>query len=206
MNIRSAAAGIVAGALLAGCAATDEQEADPATVRQIESRITALATLGPQDLDTDIEILGVYLRPASVSYLSRALAGDSNAKVRAGCAMALGRSQDGRAVEPLAAAAAGDAAPEVRYSAAYCLGLFRDPRGIPVLFEALRSAEPAYRRTAIDCLYALTGEDHGYKPLATPEERRVAVGRWEEWYGRLGPNGVAPLLLPGGRVASPPTR
>ena len=198
---------LAAAALLAGCVSTEDEGIDPSTTKQIQTRIAALATLRGADLDENIEILGRFLKPHSVPLLIDAMQDDSSPQVRACCAMALGRSQDGRAVEPLFRAASGESNPGARYSAAYCLGLFRDPRGLPILFEALRSDEPGHRRKAFDGLHGLTGLDFGYRPLGTPEERVVAAERWEEWYRRLGPSGVAPLLLPGGTtVASPPPR
>ncbi len=203
MNLRALAA---LAALAAGGCASAGDAVDPATERQIQVRIANLATLRGNDQVQNIEILGVTLHPISIPYLLDGLAGDPNARIRAGCAQALGLSQDGRAVEALALAVGSDTEPGVRYTAAYNLGLFRDARGLPTLFEALRGDDPVNRKLAGDCLFALTGFDLGYDFMARPEERSAAAARWEEWYRQRGPAGVAPLLLPGGRPAQRPPR
>lgn len=184
-RILAGAAALALGAALQGCV-SDREPVDAATEQQIRTRIAALATLRGTDLAANIEILGVYMRATSVPYLIDALDSDSRPEVRAGCAQALGRSQDGRAVEPLAERAREDGNPGVRYTAAYNLCLFRDPRGLPVLFEALREGDAINRRLANDGLRSLTGLDFGYDPMADPVERAAAAGRWEAWYRSVG--------------------
>ena len=183
-------------AALGACRSTDD--IDPSTEQQVRSRIDMLATLRGQELASDIRILGGMMKPYSVPFLVDAMGGDSRVRVRAGCAQALGISQDGRAVEPLAACAETDGSPGVRYTAAFSLCLFRDPRGLPILFEALGSDDKTHRAQAIESLRELTGMDMGYRVDDPPEARRAAVARWEAWYRELGPQGAAAKLLPPG--------
>lgn len=199
MARRAALAALALAAALPACATGDEP--DPSTEQQIRGRIANLATLRGNELASNIEILGVYMRPLSVPYLIEALEGDPSPRVRAGSAQALGLSQDGRAVEPLARAADSDSNPGVRYTAAYGLCLFRDARGLPVLFEALRSDDPLNRRLASDGLRRLTGLDFGYLPEDPREKREAAVANWEAWYRELGPEGAAARLVPTGATA-----
>jgi hypothetical protein len=188
---------LAAGAAASGCAYDDPDSGpDPATVRQIQERIRELGTSRGKDFLVNIESLGFYLKPHSIPYLVDALGSDPVAKVRAGCAQALGRSQDGRAVEPLARAATDDGNAGVRYTAAYQLCTYRDPRGLPVLFEALRGDDPINRKLACDGLRAVTGLDFGYDPAGPAEQRAKAVERWEAWYRDLGPSGAAAQMMP----------
>jgi HEAT repeat protein len=177
-------------------ACVSDDETDPATESQVRARIASLATLRGMDLANDIEILGVYMRPHSIPYLMDALQSDDSPRVRAGCASALGRSQDGRAVEALAGAAAGDSNPGVRFEAAYNLCLFRDGRGVPVLLDALRTDDVLWRRRAVDDLRRLTGLEFGYNPEDPPEKRNAAADRWDAWYREQGPDRVGAKLIP----------
>lgn len=187
-------AAVVAASLAAACA-SDGPPSDPSTEQQVRSRIEALATLRGADLEANIRILGQFMRGTSVPLLIRSLEGDSDPKVRAGCAQALGMAQDGRAVEPLARALS-DSNDGVRFTAAYNLGLFRDARGLPTLFESLRSRDPLQRRSGDQALRSLTGMDFGYDPMAEPPEREAAADRWEAWFREVGESEAGSRLLP----------
>ena len=206
---RAALAAVLAAAspILAGCAssaAAEEQEIDPATDAQLRYRIEAMGTLRGVELEENIRMLGEFLRGVSVPYLVDGISSHSEPKVRAGCASALGLTQDGRAVAPLVSAAEGDRDSGVRYTAAYSLLLLRDPRGFPILFETLRSDDPLRRRVGIDRLRQLTGLDHGFDPAAPPDRREAAVKRWEGWLAQVGPDEAAMTIQLGRRAPPPP--
>jgi HEAT repeat protein len=191
----------------AGCAsvaASEEQEIDPATDAQLRARVEQMGTLRGVELEENIRMLGDFLRGVSVPYLVDGISNHAEPKVRAGCASALGLTQDGRAVPPLVAAAEGDRDSGVRYTAAYSLLLLRDPRGFPILFETLRSDDPLRRRVGIDRLRQLTGLDHGFDPAAPPDRREAAVKRWEAWLRQVGPDEAAMTIQLGRRAPSSP--
>jgi hypothetical protein len=57
---------------------------------------------------------------------------------------------------------------------------------IPRLIDLLESEDSAVRLAAIQALEDLTGEDHGYRPWATAQERAQAVARWRQWSAERG--------------------
>jgi len=180
----------------AGCAApSTEWTADPGLQAQIEKRIAAMEYLKGADLSANIEYLGGQICEPAVPAMVEAMRSSPSSRVRAGCASALGTSQDPRAIEPLARVAREDQDPGVRYTAAFALCRFRDIRGLPVLFEALKSEDVDHRRDAETKLRYLTRLDFGYDPEAPAAEREPAVARWEAWYREAGPQRAAMALV-----------
>jgi hypothetical protein len=54
-------------------------------------------------------------------------------------------------------------------------------REVPVLIGRLEDADPVVRLTAHEELRRRTGQDFGFVPWASLEERAAAVGRWRSW-------------------------
>jgi len=190
---RTAAVWVVAGTG-AACATTVEPEPDPVLIRQVVNRIAATETLRGNDYQANLGVLAYDLRSVSVPILLRSVRDDPSPRVRASCALALGKAQDPRAVPVLAESLEEDENDGVRLTAAYNLCLFRDPRGIPALVAALRHEEPFHRVDAAQRLHVLTGLDFGYQGVSEPAERESAVRRWEEWLEREGPERAAAAI------------
>ncbi len=205
MSSRGLVAAVVAASvcalllLQAGCATGGRHyEEDPVLQRDVRQRIALIEHLTGVDAHQNLVHLG-SVGIVSVPLLIEEMAAHESPRVRAGCAQALGYSQDSLAVEPLARAAVEDGDPGVRYTAAYNLLLFQEPRGLPVLAEALSSEEPSHRRDAFASLRAHTGQEFGYRPVAEPEAREVSARRWREWIGSLRPEEARLLLIAHGR-------
>ncbi|MHC4820302.1 MAG: HEAT repeat domain-containing protein [Planctomycetota bacterium] len=188
---------VVAGCFT-GCASNDDPLAD-LNDRNITARIESLDVLqGQQYLET-LEWLAMVVGTPAVPHMLKALDEHESARVRAGCAQALGRAQDPQAIPGLLVSSRRDDNAGVRFTSAYALCRFRDHRGLPVLFQALNSEDPSHRREGNLRLIELTGLDFGYQHLASPAIRKAAASRWERWYEEKGPEGAAASLLPTGR-------
>lgn len=192
------AVALVAAHFAAGCVTEGGDSDNSAVEAQVRERIANFATLRGTSYEENVRVLGSLLRGHSVPFLVEALQTSRNERVRAGCALSLADAQDPSAVEPLVAAATGDPVPGMRYTAAYCLCRFRDPRGLPILFDALRSANESDRFIGIFRLREVTGMDYGYKETDPPEARAQAVQRWEDWFHEAGTQGAAMKLMPAG--------
>jgi HEAT repeats len=59
-----------------------------------------------------------------------------------------------------------------------------DAKVIPALVNRLDDQDPVVRLAAYEELRQRTGQDFGYVPWASPEERAGAVGRWRAWIGQ----------------------
>jgi len=55
------------------------------------------------------------------------------------------------------------------------------PRDLALLIEQLESSDPTVRMVALDHLWNLTGEDHGFRYDDPPAQREAAVERWADW-------------------------
>ena len=74
-----------------------------------------------------------------------------------------------------------DRVPAVRYQAAASLVELGDASGFPVLVEGLSDPEIQARYKCFEALRDATGNDFGYEHDASPEMRRAAVVRWNDW-------------------------
>ncbi|MCA8920651.1 MAG: hypothetical protein KDD82_02510 [Planctomycetes bacterium] len=74
----------------------------------------------------------------------------------------------------------------LRLAAAFALGDAGIPAGVPILIEALRLKSEEIREVSIERLRDYTGQFFGYRAKATPEEREVAIKRWEKWWAANG--------------------
>jgi hypothetical protein len=70
--------------------------------------------------------------------------------------------------------------------AAVDAGAANDRQAVPYLIEALEHEAADVRLFAITSLRRITGQDLGYRPWASPEERQAAIQRWRQWWG-VGP-------------------
>jgi hypothetical protein len=90
----------------------------------------------------------------------------------------------------------GDEAYEVRAQAARTLHAFGDPSGLPVLVEALRADSVWFdidygqiaREDAWNFLKKVAGNDFGYKPWETAEQRAPGLAKFEAWIARTMPD------------------
>lgn len=75
-----------------------------------------------------------------------------------------------------------------------------DAVAIPALIAHLEDADAVVRLTSHEALRERTGQDFGYIPYGTPEERAAAVSRWRSWWEsqRVGPSGRRLSTRPGG--------
>jgi hypothetical protein len=68
-----------------------------------------------------------------------------------------------------------------------------DSEVLPVLVTRLNDSDPVVRLAAHEELRKRTGQDFGYLPWASPEERSPAVGRWRAWLSQAHlDNGITP--------------
>jgi hypothetical protein len=85
------------------------------------------------------------------------------------------------------------AAPLVR---ARAVGLSRqkpDSEALPALLSRLDDSDPVVRLAAHEELRKRTGQDFGYLPWASPEERSTAVQQWRTWVAQAPANkGITP--------------
>jgi hypothetical protein len=58
-----------------------------------------------------------------------------------------------------------------------------DSQVVPALVGRLRDDDPVVRLAAHEELRQRTGQDFGYVPWASPEERSTAIDRWRAWLG-----------------------
>jgi hypothetical protein len=70
-----------------------------------------------------------------------------------------------------------------------------DGKVIPALVNRLQDSDPVVRMAAHEELRRRTGQDFGYEPWASPQERAVAVSRWRAWMD--GSAGVAQVSASG---------
>jgi hypothetical protein len=78
-----------------------------------------------------------------------------------------------------------DADPQVKIAGIKQAAERKDRSALPALVEQLNSDDPAVRFFAIEALERFTGGDRlGYAYWADDEERKPAVGRWQEWLRR----------------------
>jgi hypothetical protein len=95
-------------------------------------------------------------------------------------------------------------APLVR---ARAVGLGRrqpDSQVIPALVGRLGDTDPVVRLAAHEELRRRTGQDFGYVPWASPEERSSAIDRWRAWLGEgrgSASGGAGPV--PTGQLTAP---
>ena len=90
----------------------------------------------------------------------------------------------------------GDEAYEVRAQAAKTLHAFGDDSGLPVLIEALRSNTVWFdidygqiaREDAWNFLKKIAGDDFGYKPWESAEERAPGLAKFEAWIAKTIPD------------------
>lgn len=75
-----------------------------------------------------------------------------------------------------------DPAPFVRARAAGLDESVSDAQAIPALIEHLEDVDPVVRLSSHEALRQRTGQDFGFLPYGTPEERTAAVARWRSWW------------------------
>jgi uncharacterized protein (TIGR03067 family) len=79
-----------------------------------------------------------------------------------------------------------DSDPEIRRAASLACAMIEDKSFLPDLIGLLRDPEPAVVPAAHASLKALTGQDFGPGPDATPPEQVRAANRWQEWAVKIG--------------------
>jgi hypothetical protein len=90
---------------------------------------------------------------------------------------------------------------------ARAVGLGRQQAGsrvIPALVERLSDSDPVVRLAAHEELRKRTGQDFGYVPWASAEERAGAIERWRAFAGISSKNPGLPPLPPA--TAAPPSK
>jgi hypothetical protein len=94
-------------------------------------------------------------------------------------------------------------APLVRARAVGLGGRQPDSQVVPALIGRLGDSDPVVRLAAHEELRQRTGEDFGYLPWASPEERSSAIDRWQAWLaqGRTRGGGSA---MPSAQLMAPP--
>ena len=100
--------------------------------------------------------------------------------VRSSSVYILGQMGDRRNI-PALHACLGDASDVVRYQAAASLVTLGDPRGFPTLVEGLADPDLQQRFKCFQILKSATGQDFGYRHDGTPDDRRLALARWNDW-------------------------
>jgi hypothetical protein len=83
-------------------------------------------------------------------------------------------------------------APVVRARAVGLAGRQPDSTVLPVLVTRLGDADPVVRMAAHEELRKRTGQDFGYVPWASAEERSSAIERWRAWLADGAASGVSP--------------
>ncbi len=84
-------------------------------------------------------------------------------------------------------------APLVRARAVGLSGQRPDAQVLPALLTHLGDSDPVVRLAAHEELRKRTGQDFGYLPWASPEERSTAIERWRAWMSQApAGNGVTP--------------
>ncbi len=75
-----------------------------------------------------------------------------------------------------------DPAPFVRARAAGLDDSVSDAQAIPALIEHLNDVDPVVRLSSHEALRQRTGQDFGFIPYGTPEDRAAAAARWRSWW------------------------
>jgi hypothetical protein len=91
--------------------------------------------------------------------------------------------------------------PIVRARAVGRAGRQPDNHAVPALVGRLGDRDPVVRLAAHEELRKRTGQDFGYVPWASPEERTSAISRWRAWLadrnaGRKGAMPSSQLVSP----------
>jgi tetratricopeptide (TPR) repeat protein len=74
--------------------------------------------------------------------------------------------------------------PNIRRSAARFLGEWGDISAIPALIKALGDKNREVRFFSSESLKVLTGQDFGFNPNDTEENRKKSIKRWQEWWAK----------------------
>jgi hypothetical protein len=83
-------------------------------------------------------------------------------------------------------------APLTRARAVGLGGRKADSQVVPALFNRLDDPDPVVRLAAHEELRTRTGQDFGYVPWESPEERASAIARWRAWLTRSEGGAVMP--------------
>jgi hypothetical protein len=94
-------------------------------------------------------------------------------------------------------------APMVRARAVGLAARKPDAQVLPALVERLDDDDPVVRLAAHEELRKRTGQDFGYLPWASPEERAGAVAQWRAWLAQ-GAQGSGVTASP--QLAARPTK
>jgi HEAT repeats len=127
----------------------------------------------------DIQYL-VSLKELAVDPVTEALPNVS-ARSRANLVYVLGFTKSPEAREAIVSAL-GDDDEIVRFEASAALMQQGDLSGIPRMIEYLDDKNPQYRYKAIQALRLATSRDFDYHFSASPEERAIALNRWQKWW------------------------
>lgn len=98
----------------------------------------------------------------------------------------------GPAIAPRVRAALSFPSPEARAAACRLACRFEDAGAVPALIGLLGDESLLVRTHANRSLCTLTGQDLGYRPGASPEDRAAARARWERWYAST----TGPVAVP----------
>ncbi|MHC4956704.1 MAG: HEAT repeat domain-containing protein [Planctomycetota bacterium] len=154
----------------------------PLTQARIEKRIADIRYQRGVTLIANLERLANYgdvIIPFCIDGLE-----NNDPMTRMGCAWVLGRLGNSAAV-PALEGALDDEVPFVRYEIASQLGNLGSVKGYRVLVKGLRDERVEMRFKCFEALHELTGNTFGYSHTAAPEVRKVAVGEWDSWLGRM---------------------
>lgn len=182
--------------VLLGCSTTIHEEEDsgkamdvneygepsPLVVREIQSRIEVLQYQSDELLYQNLQRL-IYIGEPCIPFLVDAL-DDPSPRTRGSCAYVLGMLRDRRAIEPLREALSDDI-PAVRYEVATALCALGVQDGYSALVEGLSDPDIRNRYKCHESLKLLTHLDFGYRHDDDPEERRIAITKWEGWLHKM---------------------
>jgi len=182
--------------LTAGCASSSSKSSaspwlrpSPTLRQQIADQITRLPWTHGLERVEQIAWLADIGEPAYEQLLE--LCEDPRPDVAASAAAALGATRDSRLVESVRAVRW--TAPEDRsltFERARCLVRLGDWSQVGVLIGGLESDDPWARAWCLSALREVTGQDLGFDPQGSPEQRERAAAQWRRWYESRAGEGI----------------
>lgn len=122
--------------------------------------------------------------PVLVREIIQVMTSDPDPGPRTAAASLLGRVQGGVVSRALVSALSGpesESHPSVRVALAQALAQHEGRASLQALVAVLADPSRDVRRAALDSLFRLTGERHGFEPEADAEDRKAALERWKRW-------------------------
>ncbi|MEN8151443.1 MAG: HEAT repeat domain-containing protein [Planctomycetota bacterium] len=149
---------------------------------EIQTRIYNLQYQADAELYQNMKRLA-YIGEPAIPFLLAGL-DHKSPRTRGSIAFILGLIRDRRTIPDLVDHLDDEVAP-VRYEIATTICVMGDNAGYPALIAGLKDDDIRNRYKAHEALLLLTQLDFGFEYDGEPDQRDVAVGKWQSWFDTL---------------------